>query len=79
MPCVGEGEGEQGGCEVGMPQGAWDAPRSDAGCQQRGADACRRVWLATPVVAIPARGVAVRQAPWTLERRRGEAAGGPGM
>jgi hypothetical protein len=30
--------------------------------------------MATPVVVIPARCVALRKAPWTLVRRRGEAA-----
>jgi hypothetical protein len=32
--------------------------------------------MATPVVVIPARYLAVRKAPWTLERLMGEAAGG---
>jgi hypothetical protein len=36
MPLVGEVEVEHGGCELGMPQGALEEPRSDAGFQQRG-------------------------------------------
>jgi len=41
-----------------------------------GAYAWRRGGLATPVVVMPARGVAVRKAPWTRGRLRGEVAGG---
>ncbi len=35
-----------------------------------------RVGMATPIVVMPARCVAVRKAPWTLVRRLGEVAGG---
>src|SRR5712691_9371437 len=38
--------------------------------------ACRRGWMATPIVVMPARRLAVRKAPWTLVRRMGEGAGG---
>ena len=36
MPCVGEVEGEHGGCELGRPQGALDEPRIDPGFEQMG-------------------------------------------
>jgi hypothetical protein len=38
--------------------------------------ACLRGWMATPIVVRPARCVAVRKAPWTLVRLRGEVAVG---
>jgi hypothetical protein len=40
------------------------------------AEACRRVWMAPPRVVLPARDVAVRKAPWTLERLMGVGAVG---
>ena len=36
MPFVGEVEGEHGGFELGVPQGALDEPRIDAGFEQMG-------------------------------------------
>jgi hypothetical protein len=63
----------------------WGGPRERGmrrGCTpaaSRGvAEACRRGGRATPVWVSPARCWAVRQAPWTLERRIGDAAVGPG-
>ena len=40
------------------------------------AEECRREWMATPRLVMPARRVAVRQAPWTLCRRMEKVAGG---
>ena len=61
----------------------WGCPRErwmSRGCtpaSSRGvADACRRVGMATPILVMPARCVAVRKAPWTLVRRMGEGAVG---
>ena len=36
MPCVGEVEGEHGGCELGMPQGTLDETGMHASFEQRG-------------------------------------------
>jgi hypothetical protein len=36
MPCVGEVEGEQGGCELGRPQGTLDETGMHASVEQLG-------------------------------------------
>ncbi len=79
MPCVGEMEGDHGGCELGLAQGALDEPGVPPASSRGVAYACRRVWMATPVLVRPARGWAVRKAPWTLERRIGAVAVGLGV
>jgi hypothetical protein len=40
----------------------------------QGIHTLRRVWMATPVLVMPARCVALRKAPWTLVRRMEEVA-----
>jgi hypothetical protein len=59
--------------ERGMSRGL--PPASSRGV----AEAWRRGGMAPPMLGRPARCVAVRQAPWTRERRRGEAAVGLGV
>ncbi len=68
--------GEQGGCEWCVSQGALEEPGVPPASSPWVASEGRRVGMATPLVVIPARCVALRKAPWTLERRMGEAAVG---
>ena len=62
----------------GGPKERWRSRGCTPAARRWGAEAGRRGGRATPVVVLPARGVAVRKAPWTRLRRLGDAARGLG-
>jgi len=59
----------------GCPRERWIRRGLTPASRRWVAEECRRVWMATPILVIPARYVAVRKAPGTLERRMGAVAG----
>jgi hypothetical protein len=73
-PWWGRGQERMGVARGGWPRARWRS-RGGTPASRRGvASAGRRGGMATPVVVLPARCLAGRQAPWPRVRRRGEAA-----
>src|SRR5215510_13375623 len=74
MPCMGEGEGDHGRCELGVPQGALDEPGMHPGVEEMGGVGMPegREGHAGWGDAGPVFGLA--EGAWTLERRMGEVA-----
>ena len=78
LSLVREVKGDHRGFELGVPQVTLDEPGIDARFQQMGGVGMpqRMDGMATPIVVIPARCVALRKAPWTLLRLMGAVAVG---
>jgi hypothetical protein len=75
-PVWGRGRERRVGSSWVCPRERWRSRGWTPAASRWVAYACRSVWMAPPILASSARCLAVRQAPWTRERRMGERAVG---